>query len=91
MYFKRLKLFLIISTWLFTFCQNSNAASVIYPLSGKIEYNEITGGDYLKASVFVNLSAREFASLTGQELNFLQRLYFKSFQRKLMTYFLITQ
>jgi hypothetical protein len=39
--------------------------------------------DYLKASVFVNLSAREFAAATGYRLNFFQKIYFKVIQRQI--------
>jgi hypothetical protein len=43
----------------------------------------INKNDYLKTAVFVKLSPKEFSSLTGAKLNFLQKLYFKSVQRKL--------
>ncbi len=39
--------------------------------------------DYLRASVFVKLSAKEFGSITGRKLNLPQRMYFKVIQRKL--------
>lgn len=38
---------------------------------------------YLKASVFVNLTRSEFEVLRGKKLSFLERLYFRSAQRKL--------
>lgn len=82
---KKTKAFGIIFTKLFIFCQNSLAAFVIHPSPSAAEYGNVTQSDYLKASVFIHLSAKEFASVTGQKLNFLQRLYFKSVQRKLKT------
>lgn len=39
--------------------------------------------DYLRASVFVKLSAKEFEKITGKKLNLPQRIYFKIVQRKL--------
>ncbi len=39
--------------------------------------------DYLRASVFVKLSAKEFETITGKKLNFPQRIYFKIIQRRL--------
>lgn len=41
------------------------------------------GIEYLRASVFVKLSAKEFGAITGKKLNFPQRIYFKIIQRKL--------
>ena len=38
---------------------------------------------YLKASVFINLSRSEFEFMRGKKLSFLERMYFKSSQRKL--------
>lgn len=37
---------------------------------------------YMKASVFVTMSAREFAAATGKKLNFFEKIYFKVIQRK---------
>ena len=65
------------------FCQNSNAASFILPKSINPKDQISNTTDYLKASVFVKLSSKEFASLSGMKLNFLQKIYFKSVQRKL--------
>ena len=39
--------------------------------------------DYLRASVFVKLSAKEFGTLTGKKLNLPQRIYFKIIQHRL--------
>src|SRR5258705_10850960 len=44
---------------------------------------EMKDPDYCKASVFVNLSAREFATATGNKLNFFQKIYFKVIQRQI--------
>lgn len=38
---------------------------------------------YLRASVFVKLSAREFGAITGKKLNLPQRIYFKIVQGSL--------
>lgn len=75
---KTLKTSLILFFGLFIFCQKNDAASFIYSSPTSVNHT-----DYLKASVFVKLSAKEFSSLTGTKLNFLQKLYFKSVQRKL--------
>ena len=39
--------------------------------------------EYLHASVFVKLSAREFETITGKKLNLAQKIYLKFIQRKL--------
>ncbi len=63
------------------FCQNSFAASFIHPSpKTKMESSET---NYLKASVFSKLSPKQFSMLTGKRLNFFEKLYFKSMQRKL--------
>lgn len=41
------------------------------------------GIKYLRASVFVKLSAKEFGVITGKKLNLPQRIYFKVIQRRL--------
>ena len=80
---KTLKSFLIICFGFLIFCQNTYSASFIYSNSATPENATVNKTDYLKASVFVKLFPREFTSLTGQKLSFLQKLYFKSVQRKL--------
>ncbi len=80
---RTLKPFFIICFGFLSFCQNSYAASYIFPKSVVPENITLNKSDYLKASVFIKLSPKEFASITGQHLNFLQKLYFKSVQRKL--------
>lgn len=74
---------MIVFAGLFIFCQNGNSASIIYPPSSENVNSNLTKNDYLKASVFVKLSVKKFAILIRQKLNFLQKLYFKSVQRKL--------
>ena len=49
-------------------------------IENKIETNN---PDYLRASVFVNMSAREFAAATGKKLNVFQKIYFKIIQRQI--------
>lgn len=39
--------------------------------------------DYLRASVFVKLSVKEFQAMTGRRLNLPQKIYFKIIQRRL--------
>ncbi len=39
--------------------------------------------DYLRASIFVKLSAKEFGAITGRKLNLPQRIYFKIVQHRL--------
>ena len=48
-----------------------------------ITYISPVNADYLRASVFVKLSAKEFSEITGRKLNLPQRIYFKIIQRKL--------
>jgi hypothetical protein len=44
---------------------------------------EVKSPDYLKASVFVNMTATDFAIATGKKLNLMDRLYFKIVQHKI--------
>lgn len=46
-------------------------------------YISSVNSDYLRASVFVSLSAKELGELTGKKLNLPQRVYFKVIQRRL--------
>jgi hypothetical protein len=64
----------------FFYSQNGFPVSIVRTVAGK---SEIKSPDYLKASVFVNLTAKEFAIATGAKLNFLSRIYFKVIQHKL--------
>ncbi|MEO6814418.1 MAG: hypothetical protein ABI172_10840 [Ginsengibacter sp.] len=83
MFQRKLKLLIVILAGSFIFCQNGNSASFIYPLPAPVLNNKIDKNDFLKPSVFVNLSSKEFTSLTGQKLSLIEKLYFKSVQRKL--------
>ena len=83
MYQRTLKPFLIICFGFLFFCQNTYSASFIYPGLISPKDNMTGKADYLKASVFVNLSSKEFTMLTGKKLNFLEKLYLKSVQHKL--------
>lgn len=66
--------------FIFLFAQNSFSLSIVrFPPEKKVA---TTKADYLKASVFVTLSAREFAAVSGTRLNFFQRIYFKAVQRQ---------
>ena len=42
----------------------------------------ITTPDYLKASSFVHMSARQFEAASGTKLNFFEKIYFKVVQHK---------
>ena len=67
---------------IFLSCQIGFSFSVVKVSAGG--YNTgMKDPDYLKASVFVHLSAREFAAATGYRLNFFQKIYFKVIQRQI--------
>lgn len=68
-------LFLIISP-------NGFPVSIV-PQATSENYISPGGNDYLRAAVFVKLSAKQFGTLTGKKLNLPQRIYFKIVQRKL--------
>jgi hypothetical protein len=62
--------------------------SKAYPFSivkGKIppKIYRVSSADYLKASVFVGMTTRDFESATGKNLNFFQRVYFKMVQHQI--------
>jgi hypothetical protein len=67
---------------IFLSCQNVFSFSIARA-SANGNKTEIKNLDYLKASVFVNMSAREFAATTGKKLSFLQKIYFKVIQRQI--------
>ena len=77
---KLLNSFILIILSIFLSLQNSYAFSVVRPLPDN--KTEITTPDYLKASVFVKMSANEFAAATGTKLNFFQKIYFKIIKRQ---------
>jgi len=78
---KLLNSFILIILSIFLSLQNSNAFSVIRPLANDNK-TEIQTADYLKATVFVKMSASEFAAATGTKLNFFQKIYFKIIKRQ---------
>ena len=79
---KLLRISVLIILSIFLSCQNSFSFSIIRasPTGNK---TEVKNPDYLKGSVFVNLSAREFEAATGKNLNFFQKIYFKLIQRQI--------
>ena len=76
---KFLNLFILVIISIFLSLQNGYALSFVRPVpeNGK---TQIASG-YLKASVFVNMSASDFAAATGTKLNFFQKIYFKVLKR----------
>lgn len=72
----------IIIILIFLSCQNSFSFSIVRT-SANGDKTEFKNPDYLRASVFVNLSASEFAAATGKKLNFFQKIYFKVIQRQI--------
>src|ERR1700712_2204011 len=72
--------FIILSICLFN--QDGFSFSIVRISSNEIK-PEVKDPGYLKASVFVNLSAKEFAAITGKKLNFFERIYFKVIQRQM--------
>ena len=72
--------FIILS--IFLFCQESFSFSIVRIPANEIK-PEIKDPGNVKASVFVNLSAKEFAVITGKKLNFFERIYFKAIQRQI--------
>ena len=77
---KLLNSFILIILSIFLSLQNSYAFSVIIPSANNNKTE--TTPDYLKASVFVKMSANEFAAATGTKLNFFQKIYFKIIKRQ---------
>lgn len=58
---------------------NGYSVSIIKPAEPVSPSNS----EYLRASVFVKLSAKEFGVITGRKLNLPQKIYFKVIQRRL--------
>jgi hypothetical protein len=78
---KILNSFFLIILSIFLSVQNGYSFAVV-KLSANDNKTEITTSDYLKASVFVKMSANEFAAATGTKLNFFQKIYFKIIKRQ---------
>jgi hypothetical protein len=68
---------------IFLSCRNGFSFSIVRASANGINAAEITTPDYLRATVFVNLSAKEFTAVTGKKLNFFQKIYFKIIQRQI--------
>jgi hypothetical protein len=77
---KFLNLFILLICSIFLSLQDGYALSIVRPLPETAKA-EATTPAYFKASVFVNMSASDFAAATGTKLNFFQRIYFKVIQR----------
>jgi hypothetical protein len=61
--------------------QNSFSFSFIKSKLSETKIN-ISTPDYLKASSFVHMSARQFEAASGAKLNFFEKIYFKVVQHK---------
>ncbi len=75
---KFLNLFILLILSVFLSLQDGYGLSFVRPENSKAE---ITVPAYLKASVFVNMSASDFAAAAGTKLNFFQKIYFKVIKR----------
>lgn len=63
---------------------NLSFASVIIPITNGLEFPFAPASpSYENASVFVKLSANQFEKARGEELGFMEKLYFKSVKKKL--------
>lgn len=76
---KMLRTSAIFAFLILLYSQNSFSFSFVIP-PHKVE---IKSPDYLKGSVFVNLTAREFALASGKKLDFFQKIYFKALQHRI--------
>ncbi|MEP7252660.1 MAG: hypothetical protein ABI683_09780 [Ginsengibacter sp.] len=73
-----------IGLFIFVFLFSSNGFAISVTRSVESGENAVAPTiDYLKASVFVKLSPRQFTEITGKKLNLPQRIYFKIIQRRL--------
>lgn len=69
--------------FLFLIISHNGFSISIVPKTTSENYISSAGNDYVRAAVFVKLSAKEFGTLTGKKLNLPQRIYFKIIQRRL--------
>lgn len=60
--------------------QNSFSFSVVRISPPHLESDK--SSDYLKASVFIKLTVKDFETASGQKLNFFQKIYFKIVQKQ---------
>lgn len=74
---------LFISVVCLLYGTNVQAASIIYPQQSLSEKAIVPSKDILRADVFVTLSVKDFTTFTGQELNLVQKLFFKAAQKRL--------
>lgn len=77
---KFLNLFILFILSVFLSLQDGYALSFVRPVLENGN-QEISTPSYLKASVFVKMSASDFAAATGTKLNFFQKIYFKVLKR----------
>ncbi len=77
---KFLNLFILLILSIFLSLQDGYSLSFVRSVPENGEAEIATPG-YLKASVFVNMSASDFAAATGTKLNFFQKIYFKAIKR----------
>ena len=77
-----LPLFFITALCLF-YGNNMQAASVIYPQQLLSENATTPSKDISRADVFVTLSVKDFSAATGQKLTLIQKIFFKTAQKKL--------
>ncbi len=68
---------------LFIFYGNNVKAAAIVPHQLISEKETISSNDLSRADVFVILTAKDFASLIGQKLTLIQKIYFKVAQIRL--------
>ncbi len=78
---KLLSSFILAILLIFLSFQNTYSLSIVKPSATSTTTAIETPGS-LKASVFVTMSASEFAAATGVKLNFFQRIYFKIIKRQ---------
>ncbi len=76
------KLLLIITVFISCSMQSNNAFSFSFFKSVSVSPVVSKPEEYLKASVFVNLSVKDFEIATGRKLNFFQKVYFKIIQKQ---------
>lgn len=82
---KKFKLLLLafFSIYAFSGLNTTYAFSVIKPVENSISPTISSAWKYMQVSEFVKLTPKEFSSLTGKKLNFLQRLSFRATQVKM--------
>lgn len=79
---KSISLLITVILVMIPFAQSSYAFAIVKAINNETVAAS-PASDFLKASVFVTLSSREFAEASGAKLNFIQKAYFKLIQRQL--------